>query len=201
MWNATSHTEWADTLATYNAVIAAQDVRGLVEHDHWYHEQLPALIRSGDTPALPHEALVRLTEWKMARGVWRARNLHLVKGNTAEEVDVASQAAFAAVPHATRPISALAALAGVGPATASAALAAFAPSVYPFFDELVAMQVPDLGPVKFTLGYYARYARALVHRAAQLGSHWTPAMVERALYAHVGGKAGAHTHSKDNADG
>jgi hypothetical protein len=45
--------------------------------------------------------------------------------------------------------------------------------------------------VAWTLGYYARYAEALRERAAALGVGWTPAMVERALWAHVGGKAGA----------
>jgi hypothetical protein len=94
------------------------------------------------------------------------------------------------VPHRTAPITALTALAGVGPATASAVLAAAAPAHYPFFDELVAAQVPALGPVKWTLGYYARYADALRERARQLGGGWTPAAVERALWAHVGGKAG-----------
>src|SRR5690606_37063116 len=102
----------------------------------------------------------------------------------------ASTEALAAVPHATAPISALVKLAGVGPATASAVVAAHAPDVYPFFDELVAAQVPDLGVVTWTLGYYARYADALRERARQLGGGWTPVTVERALWAHAGGKAG-----------
>ena len=41
-----------------------------------------------------------------------------------------------AVPHPGTPIATLAKLKGVGPATASAAASAFAPLVYPFFDEL-----------------------------------------------------------------
>jgi hypothetical protein len=53
----------------------------------------------------------------------------------------------------------------------------------------VAAQVAGLGPVAFTLGYYARYVAALRTRAATLGAPWTPARVERALWAHVGGKA------------
>jgi len=85
----------------------------------------------------------------------------------------------------------MAGLAGVGPATGSAAVAAYAPEHYPFFDELVAQQVPALGEVKWTLAYYAKYADALRDRATQLGVGWTPVMVERALWAHVGGKARA----------
>ena len=127
----------------------------------------------------------------MARGVWRAPNLILVRGNDAELVVTTSTTGLAAMPHPTLPIRTIATLAGVGPATASAITAVAAPDVYPFFDELVAAQVPQLGKVAWTLGYYARYAEALRDRARRLGGDWTPAMVERALWTHVGGKAGS----------
>jgi hypothetical protein len=133
----------------------------------------------------------------MARGVWHARNLALVRGNDPADVERRSAAVLAAVPHPTAPIGELARLAGVGPATAVAAAAL--PAVYPFFDELVAAQVPGLGAVAWTLRDDDRYAQALRDRAGQLGRDWTPVMVERdwtpvmverALWAHVGGKAG-----------
>jgi hypothetical protein len=127
----------------------------------------------------------------MARGVWRAPNLVLVRGNDPEVVTSISTEALAAAPHPTTPVALLASLSGVGPATASAVASAHSPGVYPFFDELVAAQVPDLGAVKWTLGYYAAYATALRERAARLGADWTPTMVERALWASVGGKRGA----------
>ena len=126
----------------------------------------------------------------MARGVWRAPNLVLVRSNTPESVRETSTDALAKIPHPTAPIAALAKLKGVGPATASAIASAAAPDVYPFFDELVAEQVPTLGKVEWTLGYYARYADALRARAVELGGEWTPMSVAQALWAHVGGKAG-----------
>lgn len=132
----------------------------------------------------------------MARGVWRARNLALVRGNDPARVERTSAAALARVPHPTAPIAALAELAGVGPATASGVASAAAPEVYPFFDELVAAQIPGIGQVSFTPGEYARYAEALRERAARLGSSWTPTMVERALWAHTGGKAGQRQQGK-----
>jgi hypothetical protein len=70
-------------------------------------------------------------------------------------------------------------------------VAAAAPDFYPFFDELVAAQLPELGKVAWTLGYYARYAEALRARARELGGDWTPVKLERALWALAGGKAGA----------
>jgi hypothetical protein len=157
--------------------------------DRWYREQLAGAIASRSEAHLTLDELVAVTEWKMKRGVWRARNLVLVKSNPPAEVAALSRAAIEGAPHPTQPISRLCGLAGVGPATASAVLAAVVPDVYPFFDELVASQVPHLGQVVYTLGYYSRYAEALRQRASHLGREWTPALVERALWAHAGGKA------------
>jgi hypothetical protein len=113
-----------------------------------------------------------------------------VRGNPPELVAKTSTAALAAIPDPKRPIALLAELDGVGPATASAIVAAAAADVYPFFDELVGAQVPGLGTVAFTPAYSAKYAAALRDRAKELGSPWTPSTVEQALWAHVGGKAG-----------
>lgn len=178
-------------LDRYDEVIGAQGVERLPELDRWYRDDLPGLIASRRPRHLKHDELVRLTEWKMARGVWRARNLVLVRGNEPAAVEETSAAALARMPDPTGPISVLSKLNGVGPATASAAASAAAPDIYPFFDEIVAAQLPGLGDVKWTLGYYARYADALRAAAQDLGGDWTPARVERALWAHAGGKAGS----------
>ena len=176
-------------LARYDDVVAAQGVAKLPELDRWYHHDLPGAIAGRRHPHVTASELVRLTEWKMARGVWRAPNLVLVRSNQPETVMDTSTDALALMPHPTRPIALLAKLRGVGPATASAVVAAVRPDRYPFFDELVAEQLPALGKVAWTLGYYARYADALRARAIELGGDWTPASLERALWALVGGKA------------
>ena len=190
LWSSTSRPAWRTALDRYDDVVENQGVASLPDHDRWYRDELPAAISGRRTPHITHAELVRITEWKMARGVWRAPNLVRVKSNAPELVKATSSEAIARIPHPTAPISTLAALDGVGPATASAVAAAHTPAVYPFFDELVAAQIPTLGKVAWTLGYYARYATALRERAEQLGDGWTPVMVERALWAHVGGKAG-----------
>ena len=191
LWLNDSAAAWRDALASYDDIVARQGVARLVELDRWYRDELPGVIGARRAPHVTHDELVRLTEWKMARGVWRAPNLVLVRGNDAKLVTQTSTEALAAVPHPTKPIATMATLAGVGPATASAAVSAFAPERYPFFDELVAAQVPELGAVKWTLGYYARYADALRARARELGGEWTPVLVERAVWASLGGKVGA----------
>ena len=191
LWTSSALADWRQALDRYEDVVARQGVARLEELDRWYRLELPGDIRSRTPAHATHPELVRLTEWKMARGVWRARNLVLVRGNDPGTVVDTTAAALAKVPHPTAPITVIAGLEGVGPATASAVAAAYAPELYPFFDELVAEQVPALGEVKWTLGYYARYAESLRERARALGGGWTPVMVERALWAFVGGKAGA----------
>jgi hypothetical protein len=191
LWSSDSAHNWRAALDRYDSVVAKQRVERLPALDRWYHDELPEAIARRAPRHLVLEELVRLTEWKMARGVWRAPNLVRVKANPAERVFEASTAALARIPDPTAPIAILAELGGVGPATASAAVAAAAPHQYPFFDELVAAQVPGLGKVAWTLSYYGRYAAALRERAGRLGPGWTPAMVERALWANVGGKTGA----------
>lgn len=188
LWSTTDPAAWQQALESYDAVIAQQGVAPLVELDRWYRTDLPAAIAGRAEPHVTHRELVRVTEWKMARGVWRARNLALVRGNHAAMVERTSREAISTIPDPGRPIALLAELAGVGPATASAVVAAVAPERYPFFDELVAAQMPLPGTLAFTQGYYARYAEVIRSRATDLG--FLPAQIEQALWAHAGGKAG-----------
>ena len=190
LWAAEQVSDWKSALDSYPDVVAGQGVASLPGLDSWYREELPELIGGRRRPHVTHGEMVKVTEWKMARGVWRARNLALVRGNDAALVVATSGEALGAIPDPVAPITTLAELAGVGPATASAVAAAASPEHYPFFDELVGAQVPGLGTLTFNLAYYKRYAVALRARAKELGPRWTPVMVERALWAHVGGKKG-----------
>jgi hypothetical protein len=197
LWENNDCAAWHAATERYPAVIQAmaRQAGGLDELDEWYHTALPRLLAERDPSFLLRDELVSVTRWKMKRGVWRERNLFLVKGNDEEAVRETSTAAFAAVPDPRKPVALLSQLAGVGPATASAALAAHAPAIYPFFDEVVATQIPGLGPVAFTLPYYLRYAVALRERARQLAAcphqAWTAQAVSQALWAAAGGKLGA----------
>ena len=72
LWNSTSPSDWRAALDSYPHVVQRQGVTRLAELDTWYREDLPGLV-SARTPAhVLLEELVRLTEWKMARGEWRA---------------------------------------------------------------------------------------------------------------------------------
>ena len=83
LWLNDSTAAWRDALATYDDVVARQGVARLAELDRWYRDELPGAISARRSPHVTHDELVRLTEWKMARGVWRAPNLVLVRGNDA----------------------------------------------------------------------------------------------------------------------
>jgi hypothetical protein len=191
LWALEDGAEWQRALERYETVIEGQGVDKLPERDRWYRQELPRLIAARDPAHITLDDLVQVTQWKMTRGVWRGRNLVLVKGNAPEAVVDTSARALALAPDPKRPITVLARLAGVGPATASAVAAAAFPATYPFFDEIAAAQVPGLGTVAYTAAYYGRYADALRRRAQVLGTGWTPSDVERALWAYAGGKAGA----------
>ena len=191
LWSTTSPAPWQAALKRYDAVVAQQGVAKLADRARWYRDELPGLIAARRPRHVTLAELVKLTEWKMSRGTWRAPNLVLVKGNDPAEVKAATTEGIALAPDPVAPIKRITELAGVGPATASGVLSAAEPGIYPFFDELVAAQVPGLGTVAFTLGYYRRYAEALREKAAALGGKWTPTLVERALWAASGGKAGA----------
>jgi hypothetical protein len=193
LWQTKQCDDWHAALERYIETIRAQQVNGLPEIDAWFREELPALISARKPAFVTLAELERATVWKMKRGVWRERNRLLVIGNPSALVKQTSRDAFAAVPDPRKPVDLISTLAGVGPATSSAVLASYAPSVYPFFDELVAVQIPKLGKVAFTAAYYQRYAAALRERAAQLNPHcahqvWTAHDLSQALWANSGGK-------------
>jgi hypothetical protein len=194
LWHRAACAEWAAARAAYDRVLDETGGERLVQLDRWYHAELPRLLTARSPAWLSLEELVEVVQWKMHRGTFRARNLALVRQNAPEEVDAASRAAFAAMPHPAAPIARLSALKGVGPATASAVLAAARPDAYPFFDDIAAAAIPDYGRVEYTAKGYARFAERLRERAALLAvgcpaDDWTPHAVGCALWAAGGGKA------------
>ncbi len=193
LWSSENCADWHTALKEYPTVIERQSVRGLAELDAWYRNEFATELAAREPAYITREELERVTRWKMQRGVWRERNRLLVAGNDRREVKRLSREALAAIPDPRQPITILSRLAGVGPATASAVLAAFRPDMYPFFDELVAAQIPGLGPVSFTAPYYQRYAARLRERAEALNKTcghqaWTAHALSQALWAASGGK-------------
>lgn len=185
LWAEANSARWQQAFDAYPDAIARHPVERLPALDTWYRGDFTRDVQARAPMTITHDEMVRVTEWKMARGVWRAPNLVRVKANSAESVGMAGRTAAAHLDALSKAIGAFTALDGVGPATASAVLAVMAPAAFPFFDEDVAKQVPDLGAVAWTLGYYKRYAAALIARASALGGTWNAMRVERALWSHA----------------
>jgi hypothetical protein len=188
IWQEEDCARWGSWLYGYERAIEALGNEKLANLDRWFREELPLKILERSPHRIYHDDLQGIAAWKMHRGVWREHNRRLVASNPPEKVEEASREAFAAVPDPRKPVATLATLSGVGPATASAALAAYAPYYYPFFDELVAAFVPGLGPVAFTLPYYLKYASAIGERRDRLNATcssraWTAHDVAQALWA------------------
>ncbi|MBL0938318.1 MAG: hypothetical protein IBJ03_05460 [Gemmatimonadaceae bacterium] len=192
LWPHTDAAPWQDALASYDDAIAQLPSERLAGHDQWYRFELPALIAARAPHHVTHDEMVRITEWKMARGVWRAPNLVLVRNNPPGAVEDATAKASGLLDVPAKAVAAVSALGGVGPATASAVLAVIDPHRFPFFDEIVTQQmaphVDELGKIAWTAVYYRKYAAALVARAQVLrevlGESWTATHCERALWAH-----------------
>ena len=190
LWEEADCARWEAALAAYAGAVEARGGPKLLTLDHWYHDALPAAVRARAPAHLTRDDLLQVVRWKMGRGVWRATNLGLAAGNADADVEAATASALALVPDPVTPVRALARLRGVGAATASAVLAALHPEHYPFLDDLVAAQIPGLGPPAFTVPYYTAYAAALRSRAADLAAAcahqaWSPHALDRALWAAV----------------
>jgi hypothetical protein len=187
LWDNDNGQAWREARDSYEARVAAREVNRLPELDRWYRFQLPRDLQSRQPPFITRDELIAVTEWKMKRGVYRGRNLALVKKNSEPEVKSKSTQAFGVIPDVRKAVSLLSKLSGVGPAASSAILAAHRPDLFPFFDEDVAKQIPELGRVAFTQSYYLRYGEALRSRAQVLtkasASLWNAQDVAQALWA------------------
>lgn len=129
---------WREALFSYEAIIKNLEKPNLISLDDFYRKELPNLLHQRDpNPYITTHELSRLMEWKLARGKWRPRLLSFVSSLDDAVVRDASQKAFASVPDVSKAVSELTVLKGVGPATASAVLAAYAPDVAPFMSDEV----------------------------------------------------------------
>ena len=194
--------EWRAALKQYDALIRAHNVNQLPELDAWYQNELPGIIAARKPAYVTKDEFLEILRWKMKRGDWRETNRLRIAATDARVIQQHAQDAFAAardldanIPTASKeykkPVQIFCELDGVGPATASAALTAYRPDLYPFFDEWIGKQIDGLGKVAFTPSYYWKYADALRAKARALkkcGDVWNAQHVGQALWVASGGK-------------
>ncbi|KNA03080.1 hypothetical protein SOVF_212560 [Spinacia oleracea] len=157
---------WKEALSSYPSRILSLNKPNLVTLDDFYRTQLPSLLQSRlPAPYLTRSDLHSLMQWKLTRGKFRPRLLGFVASLDEELVKSASQKAFLSLPEdLPKAVSELTVLKGVGPATASAVLAAFAPDVAPFMSDEAMEAV--LGQTKeYSLKQYLLLANKLQEKA------------------------------------
>ncbi|XP_027893059.1 uncharacterized protein LOC114156738 isoform X1 [Xiphophorus couchianus] len=153
-----------------------------------YQEELPALILSRPDKHITLSELKMLMEWKLTRGKFRPRLQQLAASNGEDAVQKRSRTALGLLPDVPAAIAELSGLKGVGPATASAVLAAAAPALTAFMSDEAAESVPGLQPVQYTAKHYALYLDKMAAQAAKLNrvdpqQDWTPHRLELCLWA------------------
>ncbi|XP_039631064.1 uncharacterized protein zgc:112496 isoform X1 [Polypterus senegalus] len=160
----------------------------LLSLDKWYQEELPSAIAERSVKFLCHDELVKLMEWKLTRGKFRPRLQQLVTTNCPELVIQCTTKAFDLLPDVQAAITVLCSLKALGPATASAVLAAGSPDQVAFMADEAMECIPGLTPIQYTGKHYALYLQKvteLTHRLNKADSkkEWTPHMVELCLWA------------------
>ncbi|KAF9428315.1 hypothetical protein BGZ94_002822 [Podila epigama] len=208
LFNSDSVEEWEAVLELYSVAlkhhIASKNDDSLAELDHWYQVELPATLAHRTPPYLDSSELCKLMSWKLKRGKFRPTLAKQVATNSDHMVKRITEQAFR-LARLNDPkehpkngqlstlikdgIKDMCDLKGVGPATASAIFCAAAPNLVPFMADETMASVPDLGPIKYTLPYYLKFADRVVAKAHELslkGSKVnTPHLVEKALWTDV----------------
>ncbi len=168
-------------------------MRNLVENDLWWRETLPQLlVKLGH---MNKNDMRTLLAWKWGRGQYRPGRANFEKKNTEESVIAATEACLKAakpledandnkIINATirSAVTAATKMAQVGPATATAILAARFPEKCPFYSD-EAMESVGMFREPSTLSRYLKFAQVLREKASALGKDWTAEKVGRALWA------------------
>ncbi|XP_075755322.1 uncharacterized protein LOC102443902 isoform X1 [Pelodiscus sinensis] len=181
---------WRTVFGVYWDVLKAKGgkQKKLAELDKWYQEELPVAIAGRKEKYLTRAEVVKLMEWKLARGKFRPRLQQLVATNSSETVESCTRKAFQLLPDVAAAITELSRLKAVGPATASAILAAGAPEAAAFMADEAVESIPGLTPIQYTLKHYILYLDKIQLCVMKLNkadaeTAWTPHHVERCLWA------------------
>merc|ERR1712226_1519927 len=195
--------EW--TLTQYDVALRlkaeskSSKPENVIKQDKWYQNELPKKIKSrGKDAHLVHDELVQTIKWKLARGKFRPNLVNLVQMNTPRVVMQETKKAFRKLQKTNdlqAVIQGLCNVKGVGPAMASAVMAAGAPHAAPFMADECLLAMPEIDSLDYTMKEYMRYVDYVKVCVDRLNSQefpgitlgeeaWTPHKVELAVWTH-----------------
>ncbi|XP_052452243.1 uncharacterized protein zgc:112496 [Carassius gibelio] len=186
VWRAVHGKYW--TVVEAKAAVKGKTSGKLLQLDRWFQEELPTAISTRSKRSLTHAELVKIMEWKLTKGKFRPRLQQLIGSNSEEAVQSSTSKAFGLLPDVQAAITELCKLKGVGPATASAVLAAGAPGEVAFMADEAVESIAELRPVEYTAKHYALFLQKILNKTSQLNKadsqrDWTPHRVEQCLWA------------------
>ncbi|XP_064595154.1 uncharacterized protein LOC135461838 [Liolophura sinensis] len=167
--------------------------KDLIELDKWFQTELPEVIGSRKEKFINKAELCKVMKWKLTRGKFRPRLTQMVAENSEDLVKESSREAFKKLPDVIGAISCLTVLKAVGPATASAVLAAGCPDEVPFMADESMLAIPGLQPLQYTLSFYRTYVKEVSQIRKSLNKKddtkdWTANKIQLTLWTYHLGK-------------
>lgn len=180
---------YQDAVVAKAAKLKPEKKKDLITLDKWYQNELSEKIKGRKPRHITQEEICQLMKWKLTRGKFRPRLTEMVQTNTSEQVLEASTTAFQKLPSVQAAIQALTVLKAVGPATASAVLAAGAPEHVAFMADECMHALPGLQPIKYDLPFYLEYLKQIQEIVKNLNTQdpeksWTAHKVELTLWTY-----------------
>ncbi|ETV81749.1 hypothetical protein H257_05341 [Aphanomyces astaci] len=203
LWKSADAAEWRAMYDTYDNVRESLEDK-LEALEKWFHAELPLLVRAQGY--ITQSQLSKLMQWKLSKGKWRPRLQSFVDALTDKQVqDLSTKAFVACTKKSYREATAvLSELKGVGPATASAVLAAFDPAVPFMGDEALNALTSEIGARQYTLPHFVRFLDTVQAKASALnesitddGGHvWTAQQVQLCLWLEQAAQSSRSTTPK-----
>ena len=173
LWESCDKGQWLKYVSGYPSCIrqlANSKKKGpgtLVEDDEWIRKQVPKLISSGEFNAA---SMSRVMRWKLSKGKFRPGLQQKADSLDDNEVQEAVKKSQKYLPGDVK--SALRCLTefnGIGPATASAVIAAVDGTV-PFFSDEAFTAATNVKSIKYTEKSYLEYCNLLSTKSTSLNS-------------------------------
>ena len=175
-----------------------QCIKTLKKNDIWWHSEFGELMSTGG--CCSKEDLKKMLQWKWSRGKYRPGRTRFQDHNHNEDVKETTRQTLKILSPldddneggelkpdeidaiVTEAIQCAQSMPQVGPATATAILAAYVPKFCPMYaDE--SMESVGMYREPYTCARYCEYAGLLRQKAKELGGEWDANMVADALFA------------------